>query len=335
MPRRTFISLVLGVSGNVNADAGVGIRIPMKKIVTWNREIRAFVSPRCIRRAIRTRLAEKGMKVDPLILLKEQQKKQLADTGDPFKYVDDDLFGYLSPEKGKGEIQPSRSSPVKISPLIALHHTEISVEFAGRFPRSDISADAPESNPVPFEVETAQWLGGMHVIISEDIGRFRVDELSKKVLDGLEKGEYAGVVKKDGVVMLDLNERKKRLKALLEILIKEGWCFPRGSEATSQPEYHYAIIVMSESFIPMPNVLKMDQKLKLDVNSVKEALKIYNWEKAYIIDYENREIHIFNGKNVKREGSAERAEIEAEKVDMTEGSLNDVIEALTNFMLRS
>jgi hypothetical protein len=58
--RRAFLTLVLGVSGNVNADAGVGIRIPMKKVVSWNREVEAFVSPRCIRRGIRGRFAEKG-----------------------------------------------------------------------------------------------------------------------------------------------------------------------------------------------------------------------------------------------------------------------------------
>ena len=317
MPRRAFLSLVLGVSGNVNADAGVGIRIPMKKVVSWNKEIRAFVSPRCLRRAIRERLAEKGFEVDPLTTT----KGQLTDVGDPLRYVDDDLFGYLSPEKGKGEIQPSRSGVVKISPLIALHHTEISVEFAGRFPRTDISEEAPEANPVPFEIETAQWLGGMHVIISENVGRFREDELSKSVLDKVKEG-YKGVKYSGSMVELPVDEKRKRLQALLEILIKEGWSFPRGSEAMSQPEYHYAVIVLSERFVPMPNVLRMNDEMRLDVESIKEVLKIYDWREAYVIDYGRREVHRFN-----KAGS--------EVSGMEEGSLDSVIQAVTDFLLRA
>ncbi|MCS7102305.1 MAG: type I-B CRISPR-associated protein Cas7/Cst2/DevR [Candidatus Korarchaeum sp.] len=348
MPRRAFISLVLGVSGNVNADAGVGVRIPMKKVVTWNREIRAFVSPRCIRRAIRTRLAEKGFEIDPL----STEVGQLTDVGDPVRYADDDLFGYLSPKKGKGEVQPARSGPVKVSPLIALHHTEISVEFAGRFPRADVSDEAPDANPVPFEVETARWLGAMHVIVSEDVGRFRLDELPSDVLDRIEKGEYRGLVSSaggagglegprsevpkkmrkggredslpsgEGLKELERGEREKRLRALLEILIKEGWSFPRGSEALSQPEYHYALIVLSESFLPMPNVLTVDSELKLDMNSLEERLKIYDWIKAYVIDYEENKVHILskNGHEVRK---------------IEEGPLNDIIRTITDFLLRS
>ncbi len=314
MPRRAFISLVLGVTGNVNADSGVGVRIPIKKVVTWNREVRAFVSPRCIRRGIRERLAEKGFRVDPLIT----QKGQLTDVGDPIIYVDDDLFGYLAPEKGKGEVQPSRSGPVKVSPLIALHHTEISVEFAGRFPRTDISDEAPEANPVPFEIETAKWLGGMHVIVNERVGRFREDELPKKVLQRIK--DYSELVsKKDGYYELKEEERAARLRALLEILLREGWSFPRGSEAESIPEYHYAIVLLSESFIPTPNVLRMDEDLNLDLDAVNRALDLYSWDKGFIIDYRGGRLYKMGDKELELKGD----------------SLDDVIEAVTSYLLRS
>jgi len=323
MPRRAFISLVLEVSGNVNADAGVGVRIPMKKVVSWNKEIRAFVSPRCIRRAIRNRLAEKGLEIDPLTIAKGQsaEKGQLTDIGDPIRYADDDLFGYLAPVKGKGEIQPARSSAVKVSPLIALHHTEINVEFAGRFPRTDISSEAPEANPVPFEIETAQWLGGMHVIISENVGKFKEDELPSSVLEKIRNREYSNVSSAEKTIELNPEERKRRLKALLEILIKEGWNFPRGSEATSQPKYHYAIVVLSESFVPMPNILRMDEELKLDMSSVEEALRIYNWDKAYLIDYREGKMYSLSKEKPKEEKK------------MTEGSLDDIVNAVVGFLL--
>jgi len=95
MPRRAFISLILRVSGNVNADAGIGTRIPLKKIITWNQEVRPFVSARCIRRAIRERLYEKGFDIDPLQMVGKGERQQLGDIGDPVKYVDDDIFGFL------------------------------------------------------------------------------------------------------------------------------------------------------------------------------------------------------------------------------------------------
>ncbi|TDA38439.1 MAG: type I-B CRISPR-associated protein Cas7/Cst2/DevR [Thermoproteota archaeon] len=320
MVRRVFLTLVLGVSGNVNADAGVGVRIPMKKVVSWNREVRAFVSPRCIRRGIRGRLFEKGFQIDPQTL----GKGQLTDIGDPIKYVDDDLFGYLAPEKGEKEIQPSRSAPVKVSPLIALHHTEISVEFAGRFPRTDISSEAPNANPVPFEIETARWLGSMHVIISEDIGRFKKDELSKNLLDKIKK-DYSNLVEEErNYYKLKKDERKKRVRSLLEILLKEGWSFPRGSEAENQPEYNYAILLLSEKFIPTPNVLKMNDDLELDLSATKEVLSLYEWNSAYIVDYKHGSLYILSKKEDK---------IEEESEKLSEKSLNGVIDGATNFLL--
>ncbi len=320
MPKRVFLSLVLGITGNVNADAGVGIRIPMKKVISWNKEVRAFVSPRCIRRGIRTRLAEKGFMIDPQTT---QKGDQLTDLGDPVKYVDDDLFGYLAPEKGKKEVQPSRTSPVKVSPLIALHHTEISVEFAGRFPRADISPGAGEANPVPFEIETAQWLGGMHVIISEDVGRFRSDELTKEIAGKME-GEYSSMVKALGIAyQLKDEERISRLKALMEILIKEGWTFPRGSEATSHPEFHYAIILLSESFVPTANVLRMTENMELDYDAVKRSLELYDWNAAFIIDY--RDMKVLKLHKNKKIGE------ETEK--LSEGALDGIIKAVTGFLL--
>ncbi len=321
MPRRAFLTLVLGVSGNVNADAGIGTRIPLKKVVSWNKEVRAFVSPRCIRRGVRKRLAEKGFQIDPQL----EKGGQLGDVGDPVKYVDDDLFGYLSTQKGKGELQSSRSGPVKVSPLIALHHTEISVEFAGRFPRKDISLEAKDANPVPFEIETAQWLGSMHVIISEDVGKFQGNELTKDVLGKIEK-KYKSVSQvSEEVFTLSKEERMSRIKSLMEVLIREGWSFPRGSEAVSQPEYHYALLLLSDSFIPSGNVLKMSDDLTLNVDNVIKATSLYSWDKGYIVDYRE-------GKIIKL-SKKESGKIEEKTVNMTSEALDGVVEAVASYLL--
>ena len=131
LTNRALISLILKVSGNVNADIGVGTRIPLKKIITWDQEIRPFISARCIRRCIREKLYEKGFSIDPLQMIGPKKREQLGDIGDPVEYVDDDLFGFLRPQ----EPPLRRSGPIKISHLISLRHAEIKVEFAARFPR--------------------------------------------------------------------------------------------------------------------------------------------------------------------------------------------------------
>jgi len=100
MPNRALISLIIKVSGNVNADIGVGTRIPLKKLITWNQEVKPFVSARCIRRCIREKLYEKGFNIDPLQMIgQRKEEQQLGDIGNPVKYVDDDIFGFLKPQE--------------------------------------------------------------------------------------------------------------------------------------------------------------------------------------------------------------------------------------------
>jgi len=270
---RAFISLVLKVSGNVNADAGVGTRIPLKKIITWNQEIKPFVSARCIRRCIRERLAEKfGFSaIDPLQMIGEGERKQLGDAGDPVKYVDDDLFGFLVPT----EPPLRRSSPIKISHLISLRHAEVKVEFAARFPR-DFLEEYEHGYPVPYEVELAEWLGKLNVIVSDRIGRFTQEELSaeakKKLGDGLS---------------LDDAERKRRLEGFLEILLWEGWNFPRAAESPSVPEYYYAIIVLTKRFVPLFGFVDVSEEGKLNMVSVENLKKLYSdlIDHLFILDY--------------------------------------------------
>jgi len=103
--------------------------------------------------------------------------------------------------------------------------------------------------------------------------------------------------------------------------LKEGWSFPRGSEALSIPEYRYAIVILSESFIPTPSVVKMTEDMRLDIKAVESALALYEWEKAFAIDYVEDALWEFGEERKRKE--------------LTEGALNDVIEAVVNFLLRA
>ncbi|MCR8453611.1 MAG: type I-B CRISPR-associated protein Cas7/Cst2/DevR [Crenarchaeota archaeon] len=308
MPSRALISLILKVSGNVNADMGVGTRIPLKKIITWNHEIKPFVSARCIRRCIRERLSEKGFDIDPLQMMPSkgqraagEKKQQLIDIGNPVKYVDDDIFGFFRPQ----ERQPiKRSSPIKISHLVALRHAEIKVEFAARFPR-DFLTEYEHGYPEPFEIELAEWLGKLNVIVSDRVGRFSDDELTEELKKEL-----------GNRMMLDEGEREKRLRGFLEVLLWEGWTFPRGAQGPSVPEYYYAIIGLTKRFAPIFGHVDVTEEGKLDDSSLEKIRKMYGWllDKLYVLDYKGG--CYIEYRYIRAEGKEEVTE------ERVEGSLN-------------
>jgi len=271
MPNRALISLILKVSGNVNADIGVGTRVPLKKIITWNHEVKPFVSARCIRRCIREKLHEKGFSIDPLQMIGKPEREQLGDVGNPIKYVDDDIFGFLIAQ----ETPVRRSSTIKISHLVSLRHAEIKVEFAARFPR-DFLTKYEQGYPAPFEIELAEWLGKLNVIVSDKIGRFTDDELTEELKKTL--GERRA---------LDEDERIKRLKGFLEVLLWEGWTFPRGAQSQSVPEYYYAVIGLTKRFAPIFGYVDVTEEEKLNNNLIENMRRIYGWllDKLYILDY--------------------------------------------------
>jgi len=294
MPRRAFISLVLKVSGNVNADAGIGTRIPIKKIISWDQKIKPFVSARCIRRCIRERLYEKGFEIDPLQMIGPPNREQLGDIGNPVKYVDDDLFGFLIPR----EPPVKRSSPVKISHLISLTHTEVKVEFAGRFPREFLEQSTP-GYPVPFEIEVAEWLGKLNVIVSDRVGVFRDEELTEEAKKMLGSQQNA----------LEACERKRRLCALLEILLWEGWTFPRAAQGPSVPEFYYGVLALTDRFIPLSGYVDVMENGKLDEKLINNLCGLYKplLHRLYILDYHagtykelvREEVHVLNAENIR------------------------------------
>jgi len=310
MPNRALISLILKVSGNVNADAGIGTRIPLKKIITWNQEVRPFVSARCIRRCIRERLFDKGFPIDPLQMVgKAEKEKQLGDMGDPVKYIDDDIFGYFVPQ----EPPLRRSSPIKLSHLISLRHAEVKVEFAARFQR-DFLSDYTKSYPVPFEIELADWLGRLNVIISDRIGRFSDDEVNESV-----KKELGGRLE------LSKDERIKRLSCFLEVLLWEGWTFPRGAQGPCVPEFYYAVIGLTNRFAPIFSYVDVTDDGKLNWDLIENMKKMYGQllDKIFILNYRDGK-YIKSGKSVEKE----------KELPLDSKVTSDIISEICNYIMQ-
>jgi len=314
MPKRAFISLILKVSGNVNADIGVGTRIPMKKIITWDQGVKAFVSPRCIRRCIRERLHEKGLAIDPLSMVGVGAAQQLGDFGDPVRYVDDDLFGFLVPEMPPRK----RYGPIKISPLISLRHTEVKVEFAARFPR-EFLPKYEFGFPVPFEVEVAEWLGRLDAIVSDRVGCFDGGELTEEVRKALTESH--------GRYYLDANERRRRLRAFLEVLLHEGWHFPRASESPCIPEFYYAVTALTERFTPIFGYIDVNREGLLDPNGWERMRNMYGEaiSALFLIDYKSG--------RCTRYRHSERKLQECEKVELTNREIENVIRDIVDFIV--
>ncbi len=245
MTKVAQISVLTKIAGNVNADEVIGQRITLKKFYTSEGGIRPFVSARAIKFAIRQCLKEEyNFNIDPF----QSVKGRLLDKGDPRQYVDDDLFGFMVAET-REELARRRQAPVALSYLRALRDTAIKAEFALRAPRPG----GAEGNPLPFEVEVAEWIGRVDCLIYDYIGKWQGTEK-----EGVKAGEK----------FISDAERKNRLKAFLEIFMTPKFVLARRTNSLVIPEHLVALVTLSEKG-PWPIYQYLDYEMeagKLKVN---------------------------------------------------------------------
>lgn len=261
------ISILAKVSGNVNSDESIGNRITLKKMYNSEGAVLPFVSARAIKYSIRKALEDRGYKIDPFV----KEGQQLNDSGNPEEFIDNDLFGYMSTKKGKrkgegGSI--SRQAPIALSYLKALHDTPIHTEFAARFPRTDDQKD-----PVPFEVEVAEFIGRLNCIIYDFVGK-------------------KGPGKTEEDFELEENERRRRLKDFLEIFLTPSYVLPKRTNSLNIPEYLTALVVLSlDGPKPIYQYLDYNPKEKgiyLDEEKLTQLKKfLSDNNQMFLIDYGN------------------------------------------------
>lgn len=148
------------------------------------------------------------------------REKKIAFTGaNPFKYEDDDIFGYMRAEKKK---TLTRTAPLKSSLLISILSQKPTEDF-GVMSRQ-------EGDPVPFEHELySTVLKGIFTLDVDMAGRFFSKNKTGFVNlhgDELAKENKAEEIKlgNDKVYSIKDDERKKRIKETIEVLnyIKGG-----------------------------------------------------------------------------------------------------------------
>lgn len=108
----TYLSKVSFASLN-GADKDVDNINPIKKVTLDNGQELPYVSSQAIRRALRDRLEEMGKPISNIT--PGEKKNPAATAGDPAKYYDDDLFGYMN-----ATARSQRTSPIRVESLLAL-----------------------------------------------------------------------------------------------------------------------------------------------------------------------------------------------------------------------
>ncbi len=269
MPKVSQIALLCKISGNVNADEVIGQRITLKRFYTSDGEVKPFISARAVKYAIRQALAQKGLPIDPFQLT-NRTPQRLIDSGDPIKYVDNDLFGFMAAEQ-REEIARRRQAPISLSYCRALRNTAIKAEFALRAPRPQGTA----GNPLPFEVEVAEWIGRLDCLIYDYVGL------------------YQGTESQDAEAnqpFISDDERKKRLKSFLEVFLTPSYVLPRRTNSLVIPEYIALLITLSEHG-PWPIYQYLDYKVDgakpvVDMTLLNKLLeRNFQLNHLWIIDY--------------------------------------------------
>jgi CRISPR-associated protein Cst2 len=252
--------------GLANADWTQGQRIMMKKFTDpWGRGIIPFISPRAVKYAIRQALRERGYEIDPFQLRDVQGNIRSLDTGDPLKYVDNDLFGFMAAEE-KGKQARRRQGPVAIGYLTSMKPLpDISTDLGLRSPRS------PDQPPMITETEVATFPAKLRAAVYDYVG----------VWEGTE-----GEVKK-GEKFIDEKERRRRIRDLLDILLTPSYVLPRRSASLSVPEYIIGLVTLSSNGIrPIYQYLSIDDRGSVDTQPLSRLKNIsIGWGETFMVEY--------------------------------------------------
>ena len=144
----TYLSKVSFASLN-GADKDVDNFNPIKKVTLDNGQELPYVSSQALRRALRDRLGEMGRAISQVT--PGEGKNPPATEGDPAKYIDDDLFGYMN-----ANARSQRTSPVRVESLLALNTYKGDLDYGTNFMGSDKGG---EPNIFETEIHSGMYRG--------------------------------------------------------------------------------------------------------------------------------------------------------------------------------
>jgi CRISPR-associated protein Cst2 len=245
----TFLTTVS--LGSLNGSDKEADNVSSIKKLTRGTKSYPYVSSQALRRALRDQL---GVLNHPLSEGKKAEAKKGAAITQclPKEFIDDDLFGFMDATKA---VTHKRTSPVRVSPLLAIDPYEGDLDFGTNY----MSVDAG-GNPNIFETEIHGGLYRGTVLIEFDaVGQNR-------------DGEGASSAKPKESWSLQPDQKAKRVKALL-LALQHLWSSGRQSRflADISPKFIAAAATTAKVPIFLESVNRKDGDM--DVQALQEALR--------------------------------------------------------------
>ncbi|HDZ35695.1 MAG TPA: type I-B CRISPR-associated protein Cas7/Cst2/DevR [Thermococcus sp.] len=276
---------------NLNSNGTEGVISVLKKVrdpVDGREYVR--VSGQSVKYHLRQLLKELGWELSQVVPKSEGGQKVIVSLGEPHKYIDDDLFGYMIAKKVDGKNATlRRTAVVRTNGMISLFPYTEDRDFGVRY---DPSGD----NHNIYETEiTTNVMRGNFFIEVDRLGVFK-EGLEVPKLEGLKaRKEKDATGKEVTLYVLPEEEREKRLKAILEaIMTYHGGAKLSNFFTKIYPEV--MLVALLRRKIPViGDALRVkegyvDGKLVLDVERLKETVETFsdNIEKLYIGLFESR-----------------------------------------------
>ncbi len=239
----TYLSKVSFASLN-GADKDVDNINPIKKVTLDNGQELPYVSSQAIRRALRNRLEEMGKPISQVT--PGEGKNPPATEGDPQKYYDDDLFGYMNANAGS-----QRTSPIRVESLLALNTYKGDLDYGTNFMGKEKGG---EPNIYETEVHSGIYRGTI-LIELDRIGNGRIIKKAYDAEDYLSSNE----------------EKKQRVLDFIDAL-RTLWSSGRQSRflADISPKFIAAAFmkVKNPIFLESVNINKNGEVLVEELRSV-------------------------------------------------------------------
>lgn len=240
--------------GSLNGSDKEADNLSSIKKLTRGTKSYPYVSSQAVRRALRDQLGVMGH-----ILSEGQESKEKKGAAItkclPADYIDDDLFGFMDASKGGTH---KRTSPVRVSPLLALDPYEGDIDFGTNYMSVEKGGD-----PNIFETEIHGGLYRGTILIELDaVGRSRRGEGVSAAQSGKEWDLPAG-------------ERATRVNALLSAL-QHLWSSGRQSRflADISPKFVAAAVLTAKVPIFLESVkgTRSEKEIVLDDKAIAESL---------------------------------------------------------------
>ena len=131
--RATIVAIYYSLPSNQNGGEGGGTNVIPQKIIPWgsNADPRIYVSPYALKRRIRDYWVKKGKKVgfrEDITLIKDPNEIE-KENESPIEYIDYDLFGYMSADKGSNKNAKARPGPITTWGAVSLEPYHSFIDF--------------------------------------------------------------------------------------------------------------------------------------------------------------------------------------------------------------